>query len=72
MCQTQPEKSSDLISYQFFYVRFGLKMIPIGSFIILMTDFVALSVFSQKRAEDASIGECEQWRATDFAVLMEV
>ena len=40
MCQAQPEKSSDLImgNFSILYVKFGLKMFPMGFFI----HFIAL------------------------------
>ena len=58
MCQAHSEKSSDLmVKLSIFYVRFWVDNVPHGLIHQSdVTDFVAMRVIFQKRAEDAKIG----------------
>ena len=71
-CQADPEKSSDLI----FYVRFWVENVPhrllhqmnLMSLILLQCE----CFFFGKELKMPALGECDEWRATGFSVLMEV
>ena len=74
MYQAQLEKSSDLTGkFSILYVKFALKTFPMGFFINLMWLILLHGeCFLRKKLKMPALGECDEWRATGFSVLMEV
>ena len=74
ICQAHPEKSSDLMGkLSIFYVGFWVENVRHG---LLrqsdVTDLLQCECFFGKELKMPALGECDEWRGTDFSVLMEV